>query len=413
MKYNPKFTEKIAAQESFSAIHPLTPQITGGTMLVQGCLEVIYALQRALCEITGMAEFTCQPMAGAHGELTGIMLIAAYHRARGRPKKTILIPDTGHGTNPATAAIAGYQVRAIPTGEGGVMDLAAFKEALSDEIAGVMMTMPNTLGLFNPRVKEICDLTHAAGGLMYNDGANLNAIMGKMRPGDVGFDVMHVNLHKTFATPHGAGGPGAGPVGVGEALAPYLPISRVIKRADGTYALNYDYPESIGYISPFYGSFGVLLRAYAYLMLLGREGLIDVSENAVLNANYVRARLREVYEIPFDRACMHEFVISATRQARRGVTALDLAKALIDEGIHPPTVYFPLTVKEALMIEPTETETKETLDAFIEMMIRLDTLSRDNPAAFHDFPKTTPVGRLDEVKAARHLDLNYHGHAAD
>ncbi|MFP4580609.1 MAG: aminomethyl-transferring glycine dehydrogenase subunit GcvPB [Candidatus Sumerlaeia bacterium] len=407
MKYNPKFTETIASMEAFSSVHPLKPQLTGGSMLVQGCLEVIYSLNKALSEICGMADFTCQPMAGAHGELTGIMLIAAYHRKMGNKKKYVLIPDSGHGTNPATAAIAGYDVKSIPSDENGVMDLDKFREALDDDVAAVMLTCPNTLGIFNPHIREICALTHEAGGLMYYDGANLNAILGKARPGDIGFDVVHVNVHKTFATPHGGGGPGAGPVGVSEKLVPFLPISRVLKRKDGTYALDYDQPDSIGYISPFYGSFGILLRAYAYIVLLGKEGLVEVGENAVLNANYLRALLKDTYEIPHGPYCMHEFVISATRQADKGATALDLAKALIDRGVHPPTVYFPLIVKEAMMVEPTETETKETLEQFAADMNELDALAGDDPESFHHFPKTTPVGRLDEVKAARELDLQY------
>jgi glycine dehydrogenase subunit 2 len=409
MKYNPKFTEKVAALDGFGSMHPLKPQLTGGAMMVQGCLEVIYNLNRALSEICGMDDFTCQPMAGAHGELTGIMLIAAYHRKMGNKKKYVLIPDSGHGTNPATAAIAGFEVKSIPSSDEGVMDLGKFREALGDDVAAVMLTCPNTLGIFNPHIREICALTHEAGGLVYYDGANLNAILGKARPGDIGFDVVHVNVHKTFGTPHGGGGPGAGPVGVRKHLVPFLPISRVVKRGDGTFALDYNHPDSIGYISPFYGSFGILLRAYAYILMLGRDGLINVSENAVLNANYLRALLKDNFDIPHGPTCMHEFVISATRQAEKGVSALDIAKALIDRGVHPPTVYFPLIVKEAIMVEPTETETKETLEDFARMMIELDQLTDTDPAQFHDFPKTTPVGRLDEVKAARELDLCYAG----
>ncbi|MGB3242735.1 MAG: aminomethyl-transferring glycine dehydrogenase subunit GcvPB, partial [Candidatus Omnitrophota bacterium] len=362
MKYNPKFTEKIAGMEEFTSLHPLQPQLVNGNTLTQGALEIIYNLEEVLCAITGMDAYTCQPMAGAHGELTGIMLIAAYHNHRGNRKKCILIPDSGHGTNPASAAIAGYEVKAISSDENGVMDLGEFKNALNEEVAAVMLTCPNTLGVFNPHIKEISDLTHEAGGLMYYDGANLNAIMGKARPGDLGFDVVHLNLHKTFGTPHGGGGPGAGPVGVKTELVPFLPISRVVKKKDGTFMLNYEEPLSIGYISQFYGNFGVMLKAYAYILLLGKEGLIDVSENAVLNANYIKSKLKDYYDIPYDRNCMHEFVLSASRQAEKGVQALDIAKGLIDKGIHPPTVYFPLIVKEAMMIEPTETESKETLD---------------------------------------------------
>jgi glycine dehydrogenase subunit 2 len=285
------------------------------------------------------------------------------------------------------------------------MDLEAFRSALSDEVAGVMLTCPNTVGIFNPDIRRITDLVHEAGGLAYYDGANLNAILGRARPGDLGFDVVHVNLHKTFATPHGGGGPGAGPVGVKKELEPFLPISRIVRRSDGTYFLDYDEPLSIGYISPFYGNFLVLLKAYAYILLLGREGLMDVSRAAVLNANYLLARLREHYEVPHDRGVMHEFVLSASRQAAGGVNAMDIAKALIDRGIHPPTVYFPLTVKEALMTEPTETETKETLDEFVAVMAEIAELAEKDPESFEAFPLTTPVSRLDEVRAARQPDL--------
>lgn len=405
MKYNPKFTEKLAALEAFTSLHPLQPQLIMGGMLTQGALELIYNLEKALCEITGMAACTPQPMAGAHGELTGVMIIAAYHKKKGNKKKYILIPDSGHGTNPASAAIAGYDVIAVPSDQNGVMDLEEFKKVLSDEVAAVMVTCPNTVGLFNPHIKEIADLTHEAGGLMYYDGANLNAIMGKARPGDLGFDVLHLNLHKTFATPHGGGGPGAGPVAVVEELEPFLPISRVVKRKDGTFALEYDLPDSVGYISQFYGNFGVMVKAYAYIVMMGREGLAEASENAVLNANYLKEKLKDVYEIPYAENCMHEFVISATKQAEKGVRALDIAKALIDRGIHPPTIYFPLIIKEAMMVEPTETETKETLDNFIKVMKELADLAEKDPAIFKTFPKTTCVRRPDEVKAARDMDV--------
>jgi glycine dehydrogenase subunit 2 len=409
MKYNPKFTEKLAGLEEFSSLHPLLPQLILGGTLTQGALEVIYNLESALCEITGMDAFTAHPMAGAHGELTGVMLIAAFHKHAGKRKRYILIPDSGHGTNPASAAIAGFQVKTIPSDSNGVMSLEAFKENLDQEVAGVMLTCPNTLGIFNPHIKEITDLTHEAGGLVYYDGANLNAILGKARPGDLGFDVVHVNLHKTFSTPHGGGGPGSGPVGVKKQLVPFLPISRVIKREDGTFALHYDEPESIGYISPFYGNFLVLLKAYAYILLLGREGLIEVAENSVLNANYILSRIKNHYEVThsYKQGCMHEFVVSAARLAKKGVGALDLAKGLIQRGIYPPTVYFPLIVKEAIMIEPTETETRETLDRFISVMVQLAELAQNDPEAFHRFPDNTPVGRLDEVKAARDMDLAF------
>ena len=404
MKYNPKFTERIAALEEFTALHPLQPQLLKGEVLTQGALEIISNLENVLSEITGMKAFTTQPMAGAHGELTGIMLIAAYHKHNGNRKKYVLIPDSGHGTNPATAAIAGYEVKPIPSDERGVMDLEKFKANLNEDVAAVMLTCPNTLGVFNPHIKEITDLAHKAGGLVYYDGANLNAILGKARPGDLGFDVVHLNLHKTFATPHGGGGPGAGPVGVTEKLEPFLPVPRIIRK-DGTFTLNYDEPKSIGLISPFYGNFGVLLKAYAYILHLGREGLIEVSENAVLNANYIKNKLKGYYEIPFEEGVLHEFVASAESQAEKGVRALDIAKGLIDKGIHPPTVYFPLIVKEAIMIEPTETESKETLDRFIEVMKELASLAESDPDAFKEMPKTAPVRRLDEVKAAKDMDI--------
>ncbi len=405
MKYNPKFTEKIAGFDRFASLHPLYAQLAPGEALCRGALEVIGGLESILCEITGMDAFTSQPMAGAHGELAGVMLIAAHHRHHGNRRKYILIPDSGHGTNPASAAVGGYEVKTIRSDTEGVMDLAEFKRCLNEDAAGVMLTCPNTLGIFNPHIKEICDLTHEAGALMYYDGANLNAIMGKARPGDLGFDIIHLNLHKTFATPHGGGGPGAGPVGVTKELIPFLPIPRVVKEPGGSFELDFDQPLSIGYISPFYGNFAVLLKAYAYILLLGREGLIEVSENAVLNSNYLKSRLREYYDIPYDGACLHEFVLSASRQAEKGVRALDIAKGLIDRGIHPPTMYFPLIVKEAMMVEPTETESKDTLDRFVKVMIELAELAEKDPGAFKEFPKTAPVRRPDEVKAAREMDV--------
>ncbi len=407
MKYNPKFTEKIAALEGFTGLHPLLPQLLGGGMLAQGSLEVLYETQKLLCEITGMNAFTLQPLAGAHGELTGVMLIAAYHKHNGSRRKHIIVPDSSHGTNPASAAIAGYTVIVIPTDKDGYMDLAEFKKHLNEETAGVMLTCPDTLGIFNPRIKEIADMAHAVGALMYYDGANLNAILGKARPGDLGFDIVHLNLHKTFATPHGGGGPGAGPVGVSEKLADFLPISRVVKRTDGTFALDYHKRLSIGYIAPFYGNFGVILKAYAYILMLGRHGLIEASEYAVLNANYCRVRLKEHYDIPYNKTCMHECVVSASRQAANGVHALDIAKYLIDHGIHAPTIYFPMIVKEAIMIEPTETESKETLDEFIALMIEIARLAREDPDAVKNSPLHLPVKRLDETKAAREPNLRW------
>jgi len=349
-----------------------------------------------------------QPMAGAHGELTGMMIMAAYHREKGNKKSLVLAPDSAHGTNPASAAIAGYRVVTVPSDDRGVMDVKALKGQLSDEVAGVMLTCPNTLGLFNADIREICDLIHSVDGLAYYDGANLNAVVGKARPGDFGFDIVHLNLHKTFATPHGGGGPGAGPVGVKDKLVPYLPVSIVVKRDDGTYSLEYDRPKSIGYIAPFYGNFGIIVRAYVYILMLGGEGLRHVAETAVLNANYIRAKLRDHYKPAVDRICKHECVFSTTEEmAANGIHALDIAKALIDLGFHPPTVYFPTTVKEAMMIEPTETENKETLDAFIEAMIELAELAEKDPEKLKAAPISAPVSRPNETAAAKNLNIAY------
>ncbi len=406
MKYNPKVNERVANYPGFAHLHPLLPQLRRGGMLTQGALAILYDMDLLLREITGMAGFTMQPLAGAHGELTGMMIMAAYHRDKGNKKRIILAPDSAHGTNPASAAIAGYRVVSIPSTDSGDMDLDALKRELNDDVAGIMLTCPSTFGLFDPHIKEICDLIHGVDGLAYYDGANLNAIVGKARPGDFGFDIVHLNLHKTFSTPHGGGGPGAGPVGVKEKLLPYLPISIVVKRNDGTFALEYDRPKSIGYIAPFYGNFGILVRAYVYILMLGKEGLRHVAEAAVLNANYLRAGLREHYQPAVDRICKHECVFTTTdKMAENGIHALDIAKALIDHGFHPPTVYFPTTVKEAIMIEPTETESKETLDAFIDAMIEIATLAENDPEELKAAPTTTPVSRPDEVAAAKHLNI--------
>jgi len=402
MKYNAKVFEDASAL--FAHCHPMLALLPGGERQVQGPLSLIHALEQQLAEITGMDEVTTQPLAGAHGEMTGIMIIAAYHKARGQKRKYVIVPDSSHGTNPASAAMAGYEIITIPTAPYGDMDLDAYRAAINDEVAAVMMTCPNTLGIFNPHIAEICELAHQAGALTYYDGANLNAILGKVRPGDVGFDVVHVNLHKTFGTPHGGGGPGSGPVGVKKGLIPYLPTPRVVKKKDGSFAVE-AHPEGIGRVSDFFGNFGVMARAFGYITLLGREGLIEVSEQAVLNANYMMARLKEEYDLPFDMTCMHECVFSASRQLKDGVHAIDVAKYLIDRGFHPPTVYFPLNVKEAIMIEPTETESKETMDSFIAVMLEAARMARENPAELHDAPLTTPVGRLDETRAARALQV--------
>jgi glycine dehydrogenase subunit 2 len=407
MKYNPKFTESIAQIPGFSELHPLLPQLQNGEKFTQGALEVLYHMDQLLCEITGMDAYTMQPLAGAHGELTGAMMMAAYHNAKGNHKKYILVPDSAHGTNPATAATVGYETVSIPSDANGVMDMARLKEKLTDEVAGVMLTSPNTHGIFNPAIDEVAELVHSVDGLMYYDGANLNAVLGRCRPGDVGFDIVHINLHKTFGTPHGGGGPGAGPVGVKEPLVKFLPISRVEKNTDGTFYLNYDYPDSIGYIASLYGNFSVILKAYAYILLLGKEGLKAVSDHSVLNANYIKENLKDCFRVPYDRPCMHECVLSAQQQAEKGVHAVDIAKFLIEHGIHPPTVYFPLTVKESIMIEPTETESKTTMDRFIDVMRQAHALSQSQPEVFKTLPQSTPVTRPDEVLAAREIKTNY------
>jgi glycine dehydrogenase subunit 2 len=405
MKYNPKMAEIVAAAPGFHQLHPYLSSTPAYWPYCQGALELIYELERLLAEIGGMSQVSLQPIAGAHGELTGALLMAAYHREQGNKKDTILIPDSAHGTNPASAAIAGFKVVEVPSGDDGTIHVDAFKRRINKSVAGVMLTCPNTHGLFEPAVRDLAELAHKVDALVYYDGANLNAIIGQCRPGDLGFDVMHFNLHKTFATPHGMGGPGAGPVGVGGRLEAFLPGPRVVKSAGG-FALDTP-PKSIGKIAPFFGNFLVAVRAYTYIRWLGAEGLKQVSENAVLNANYVWARLKEAYIPAFSGRFMHECVFTAVPQARQGAKALDIAKALLDYGFHPPTVYFPLTVKESLMIEPTETETKETLDAFCDAMLEIARQISQDGSALNQAPRTTPVGRLDEVRAARQLNCAY------
>lgn len=400
MKYNPRFMEAAAALPGFTDLHPLMPQLGGAGQHTQGALQVLWEMERLLCEITGMRAFTLQPMAGAHGEFTGAMLIAAYHRDRGNKKTRIIVPDAAHGTNPASAALAGFEVVNIPSRD-GMIDPEALEAALTDDVAALMMTCPNTLGLFERHLPVLVEKLRRVDALLYYDGANMNAIMGRMRVGDVGFDVVHLNLHKTFGTPHGGGGPGAGPVGVSARLEPFLPVSRVEKRQDGTFWLNYDRPKSIGYIAPFYGNFGVVLKAYAYILRLGREGLRRASEYAVLNANYLRKRLENVLDMPHDRLCMHEFVASAPE----GLRALDIAKAMLDGGVHAPTIYFPLIVHECLMFEPTETESRETLDRLADLLADIVERGRKDPSDLANAPYRTPVRRLDETLAARSMVL--------
>ena len=396
MKYNPKINEDIASMEGLAQMHPFQdPQSA------QGNLEILHNMDKYLSEILGMERVTLQPAAGAHGEMTGLMIIKAYHMHRNDSKRVkIIVPDSSHGTNPASAALAGFEVVHIPSDERGCVDIKALESILDDTVAGLMLTNPNTLGLFEEDILKISKMVHACGGLLYYDGANMNAIMGIARPGDMGFDIAHVNLHKTFSTPHGGGGPGSGPIGVIKELVPFLPVP-VIEKVNDSFVPDYDRPLSIGKVKSFYGNFGVILRAYSYIRTMGAQGLKAVSQAAVLNANYIRKKLEDYYEIPYNRTCMHEFVLSAQKQAKSGVTALDIAKNLLDEGIHPPTIYFPLIVQEAMMIEPTETESPETLDNFIAIMQGLAIKAQEDPESLKNAPKTTYVSRLDEVKAAR------------
>ncbi len=399
MKYNPKVNEEAA--KLFQDLHPYQAPET-----VQGALELLYNLQHDLAAITGMDAVSLQPAAGAHGELAGILMIRAYHRARGEgeQRRVVLVPDGAHGTNPATAAMAGYDVVEVPTGPDGEVDLEAFKARLDHTVAAVMLTNPNTLGLFERRILDIEKAAHAVGAQLYYDGANLNAIVGRVRPGDMGFDVVHLNLHKTFTTPHGGGGPGTGPVGVKAHLAEFLPSPVVARAEDGSFRFEHDAPRSIGRMRSFYGNFGNLVRAYTYIRALGREGLREVSGYAVLNANYVRVKLKELgFNVPFDRVNMHEFVA----QPPAGLRTLDIAKAQLDYGMHPATVYFPLIVKEALMVEPTETESLEALDSYVEALAEILERAAHDPEFLAGAPYNTPVRRLDEVRAARQPVLKH------
>lgn len=400
MKYNPRIDEVAARLPGVVKAHPYTSEYA-----MQGLLGLMFDLQEMLAEIAGMDGVTLQPAAGAHGELTALLAMRAYHTDKGDPRKRVLIPDTAHGTNPATVAMCGYQVTQIPSNERGGVDLDALKAALSPDVAALMLTNPNTLGLFDENVCEITRLVHEVGAFAYCDGANLNAIMGKARPGDMGFDALHINLHKTFATPHGGGGPGAGPVAARGELAPYLPGPVVRRSEDGIYRLSKPI-RSIGRMRSFYGNVGVLVRAYTYLRAIGGEGVREVAEQAVLSANYLMALLRGAYELPYDRTCMHEFVLSGRRQKKEsGVRTLDIAKRLLDYGFHPPTVYFPLVVDEAIMIEPTETESLESMDSFAAAMLAIAEEAAEHPELVKDAPYTTPVRRLDEGRAAKHPDL--------
>jgi glycine cleavage system P protein (glycine dehydrogenase) subunit 2 len=404
MKHNPRVNERLAALPGFRDLHPLEEE-----QRAQGALRLCFELQEALAEITGLDAVSLQPAAGSQGELTGLMLMRAYFAERGEDvqRRKVVIPDTAHGTNPASVTMAGYELTPVQTDPRGNIDVADLRAKVDESTAGLMLTNPSTLGLFDENIEEIAQIFHAAGALMYYDGANLNAVCGISRPGDMGFDIVHINLHKTFSQPHGGGGPGGGPIAVARRLEPYLPVPAIV-RADDRYRLDYDRPQSIGKVRGFYGPFGVFVRSYAFIRSYG-PGLRQMSEVAVLNANYLLARLREAYELPFDRLCMHEFVLSARRLKREhGVSALDVAKRLMDYGFHPPTIYFPLIVPEALMIEPTETESKETLDAFADAMRTIAQEAVEEAELLKRAPHGTPVGRLDEVKAAKRAVVRYH-----
>ena len=401
MKYNPKVNERLSAHPAFAASHPLLP-----AELIQGNLEALKTLEGFLCEIAGMDAFTLQPAAGAHGELTGMMLIRAALEARGNARKYVLIPDSAHGTNPSSAHICGYTVKEIKSNEKGTIDLASLTEAMTDEVAALMVTNPNTLGVFESDICRIAEIVHAKGGLVYMDGANMNALTGIVRPGDMGIDALHINLHKTFSTPHGGGGPGAGPVGVKKELMPFLPVP-VIAEKDGRYTLDFDRPKSIGRVRAYFGNFSVLVRALCYILTLGAKGVREMAEFALLNANYIRKSLEGEYHLKYATPSMHECVFSDKFQKEFGVTNLDIAKRLIDFGVHPPTMSFPLIVHGALMIEPTETESRRDLDHFIDAMKAIAKEAKENPDILHQAPHVTYVSRLDEVAAAKYPVLRW------
>jgi glycine dehydrogenase subunit 2 len=408
MKYNPKINETLSRLSGFLNLHPHQPE-----EITQGALKLMFELGKYLEEIAGMDEITLQPAAGAHGELTSLLMIHAYHRKNKSNRSKVIIPDSSHGTNPASVVTAGFSTVQVKSNAKGLVDVEELKKEMNEDVAALMLTNPNTLGLFESQILEISKVVHDAGALLYMDGANLNALMGITRPGDMGFDVVHFNLHKTFSTPHGGGGPGSGPVGVKANLAPFLPVPLVEKRTNKKgaeeYFLDYKRPLSIGRMHSFFGNFGVLVKAYVYIRQNGAKGLREVSENAIINANYLREILKHYYYLPYDDFCQHEFVLSGIRQKEKGVKTLDIAKRLLDFGLHAPTVYFPLIVPEALMIEPTETESKESLDEFISAMIQIAKEVEGNPEVVTSAPHNTPVSRLDEVKAARDLNLRWKG----
>ena len=395
MKYNPKINEKQAGLPGFAGAHPMLP-----VELCQGALRLMADLEKYLAEITGMDAVTLQPAAGAQGELTGMLLIHAYHRSKGRKPKKIIVPDTAHGTNPASAALCGFEPVSVSSDEKGILSIESVAKAMDEETAGIMITNPNTLGLFEENIKQIADIVHTKGGLVYGDGANMNAVMGIIDPRQIGIDVMHLNLHKTFSTPHGGGGPGSGPVCVRKILEPFLPVPRIVARK-GSYSLSEDFPDSIGKLHAFYGNFGVMVRAYSYIRSMGADDLKKASQLAVLNANYIKESLKGIFHLPYDRPCMHECVFTDKSQAEKKILTLDIAKRLMDYGFHPPTIYFPLVVNGAMMIEPTETESKDELDLFIEALRAIAEEVNKDPELLHKAPSKTKLRRLDEVGAAR------------
>ncbi|MFH1505133.1 MAG: aminomethyl-transferring glycine dehydrogenase subunit GcvPB [Candidatus Omnitrophota bacterium] len=402
MKYNPKINEALARLEGFNNIHPYQNQET-----VQGALELIYNLEQLFCEITGMKYFTLQPNSGAQAEFAGMLMIRKFHEIKGNKKTKVIVPDSAHGTNPATAAMCGYRVVVVKSNAAGLVDIDELSKLVDQETAAIMLTNPNTLGLFEEDILKISDVIHKKGGFLYYDGANFNPLLGIAKPFSMGFDVIHLNLHKTFSTPHGCGGPGAGAVGVIEELKDFLPAP-IVRNKDGKFYFDYNVKHSIGRMRSFYGNFSVLVKAYAYILRLGKEGLLRAAHNAVINANYVKEKLKDYYEVPYPNKCMHEVVFTCQNQRKKGASALDIAKRLIDYDIHPPTIYFPLIVKEALMVEPTETESKETLDNFIQVMIDIDKEISQNPDKVKNAPHTATVKRVDEVQAARFPDLKWH-----
>ncbi|MCA1727058.1 MAG: aminomethyl-transferring glycine dehydrogenase subunit GcvPB [Actinobacteria bacterium] len=403
MKYNPKIAEDVAALPGFRRLHPLQPESTA-----QGALALVHQLEQMLCEITGMSRATFQPAAGASGELTGLLIMRGYHTKNGDARHKIVIPDSAHGTNPASVTLAGYETVEVPSDARGLVDLSALEKMVDTDVAGLMITNPNTLGLFEEDILEIARIIHEAGGLLYYDGANLNAIQGVVRPGDMGFDIVHINTHKTFATPHGGGGPGAGPVAVAERLVPFLPAPLVeYDRNDNHYFFDHERPDSIGQVHGFHGNFGIVVRAYAYVVAHGSNGLREVAERAVLNANYLAAKVTPSFPLAFGGRPMHEFVATAKPLKKHGIRAMDVAKRLIDLGFHPSTVYFPLIVEECLMVEPTETESRQTLDAFADALLQVAGEAVSDPELLHQAPVTAPVRRLDEARAARHLKVRW------